>query len=131
MMQPPPGYGAVLLTMQGSALTATPNSPTVQIDGHPVPGTYGATLYPLRPGRHHVRLHMQWMRQFGQAEIPVDVVAGQTVPVYYAPPWHQFTTGSIGHHQQQRKGLGVMVAIIAVTNLVLLACCVGGILLGF
>lgn len=128
--QPPPGYGAILLTMQGNMLTSTPNSPTVQIDGHPVPGTYGTTLYPLNPGRHLIRLHMQWMRQFGQAELPVDIVAGQTVPVFYAPPWHQFTTGAIGHEKQPRKGLGAMIAIFVVVFLVIGACCLGTAFLG-
>ena len=129
MVQPPPGYGAILLTMQGNALTSTPNSPTVRLDGYPVPGTYGTTFYPLVPGRHRIDLHMQWMRQFGQAGLEVEVVPGQTVPVFYGPPWHQFTTGSIGHEQQPRKGLGVMVAIIATVVLTMSACCLGTILL--
>lgn len=130
MMRPPAGYGAVLLTMQGNMFSSTPNSPTVQIDGYPVPGTYGTTFYPLVPGRHLLHLHGQWMRQFGQADLQVDIVPGQTVPVFYAPPWHQFTSGSIGHEKQSRKGLGAMIAIVAVTALVVLLCCIGSALLG-
>ena len=43
---------------------------------------------------------------------------GEVVPVFYAVPWHQFSTGSIGYQKQQRKGLaplvGGFVALVAV-----------------
>lgn len=125
MMPPPPGYGAILLTMQGSILTATPHSPTPRIDGYPVPGSYGTTFYPLRPGRHRIDLDMQWLRRYGQAGMEVDIVPGQVVPVFYAPPWHQFTTGMIGHHEQPRKGLVTMIAMTLGIFVGMLACCLG------
>ena len=125
MMQPPPGYGAMLLTLQGSVLTATPNSPTPRIDGYPVPGAYGMTFYPLRPGRHRIDVDMQWLRRYGQAGMEVDIHPGQVVPVFYAPPWHQFTTGRIGHHEQPRTGLVTMLVLVLGILFGTLACCVG------
>lgn len=123
-MAPPPGHGAILLTLQGNALT-TGLTPAVHLDGHRVSGAFGPTLYPLRPGRHRVDVHTQWLRRYGQAGMEVDVREGQVVPVSYAVPWHQFTTGSIGHETQKRKGVGVLVAMLAVVVLVV-ALCVGG-----
>ena len=128
-MQPPPGHGALLLTLQGNGFTAG-LTPTVQIDGYVVPATFGPNFFPLRPGRHRVDVHTQWMRRYGQASMEVDVHQGTTVPGYYAVPWHQFTTGSIGHVQQSRKGLGVMIAIIVATVLLICACGLGGAFLG-
>ena len=110
MMQPPAGHGALMLTMQGNVMT-TGLTPTVRIDGYPVPAAFGPNLYPLRPGRHRVDVHTQWMRQYGQAGMEIDIREGQSVPAFYAVPWHQFTTGSMGHEKQSRKGLGVMLAI--------------------
>lgn len=129
MMQPPAGHGALMLTMQGNVMT-TGLTPTVRIDGYPVPAAFGPNLYPLRPGRHRVDVHTQWMRQYGQAGMEIDIREGQSVPAFYAVPWHQFTTGSIGHTKQSRKGLGAMIAIIVVTVALICACALGGTLLG-
>ncbi len=121
-MQPPAGHGAFMLTLQGNGFTAG-LTPKVHIDGHPVPGAFGANFYPLRPGHHRVDVHTQWMRQYGQASMQLDIREGQTVPVFYAVPWHQFTTGSIGHQQQSRKGVGVMLTILIVPLLAMLGMC--------
>ena len=128
MMQPPAGHGALMLTLQGNAFT-TGLTPTVKIDGHPVPAAFGANFYPLRPGQHRVDVHAQWMRQYGQAAMGLDIREGQTIPGSYAVPWHQFTTGSIGHDKQSRKGLGVMIAIVAIVILIICGCSLGSILL--
>lgn len=126
-MQPPPGHGALLLTLQGNAFT-TGLTPTVHIDGYPAPAAFGPNFYPLRPGRHHVHVHAQWMRQYGQADLALEVHAGQTVPGFYAVPWHQFTTGSIGHERQSRKGVGVLIAIIVATVAIICLCGLGSVL---
>lgn len=126
---PRPGHGALVVTLQGNGFTAG-LTPSVHIDGYPVPASFGPNFYPLRPGRHRIDVHTQWMRRYGQAGMEVDLHQGQQIPVFYAVPWHQFTTGSIGHETQSRKGLGAMIAIIAVTVLVILLCCIGGALLG-
>lgn len=129
MMQPPAGHGALMLTLQGNFMTAG-LTPSVHIDGHPVPGAFGANFYPLRPGRHRVDVHTQWLRRYGQASMELDIREGQTVPGFYAVPWHQFTTGSMGHDKQSRKGLGVMIGIIAFAVLIMLVCIIGPALLG-
>nr|WP_257907453.1 hypothetical protein [Janibacter limosus] len=127
-MQPPAGHGALMLTMQGSRVSAG-LTPTVRIDGYPVPASFGPNFYPLRPGQHRVDVHAQWMRQYGRAAMGLDIREGQTVPGFYAVPWHQFTTGSMGHGKQSRKGLGVMIAIVAIVILIICGCSLGSILL--
>lgn len=107
---PPPGFLAI--TLQGSVMTSSMVVPTVLVDGRPVPVDYGTRIIPVVPGRHMVEVHTSWMRQFGQASLAVDVAPGQHVPVYYRAPYHQFTTGSIGHVPQQGKGLWVMVTVL-------------------
>lgn len=63
------------------------------------------------------------MRQYGQAGMDLDIREGQSVPGFYAVPWHQFTTGSIGHEPQSRNGLGVFIALMAtIAFLVLISC---------
>jgi hypothetical protein len=32
--------------------------------------------------------------------------------VFYASPYHQFTSGSIGHSKVKRKGLGVLLGVV-------------------
>lgn len=126
MMRPPFGHGALMLTIQGSALTVG-LTPTVRIDGYPVPATYGPNFYPLRPGRHRVDVHTQWLRQFGQAGMEADIREGLTVPGFYAVPLHQFTTGSIGHVKQSRKGIWTLIAFLVL--FVLIMC--GGIVVAY
>ncbi len=114
---PPPGFLA--LTIQGSVLTSNINTPSVVLDGRPVPVQYGFNSIPVIPGRHHVHVHGEWMRRYGQADLMVDVAAGQQVPVFYRAPVHQFTTGNIGHVPQPAKGVGVLIGIM-----VLLVACI-------
>lgn len=118
-----------MLTLQGNVMTVG-LTPTVRIDGHAVPRTFGPNFYPVRPGRHRVDVHTQWMRQYGQASMEVDLHEGQQVMLFYAVPWHQFTTGSIGHEKQTRRGAGAMGAmLVGILVLVLGLCCAGSALL--
>lgn len=106
---PPPGF--IDLTLQGSALTSSLNTPTVTIDGYPVPATYGLNRIPVVPGPHRVFVYGEWMRRYGQAQVDLHVQEGQHVPVFYRAPFHQFTTGSIGHEPQKAKGVGSLVGL--------------------
>lgn len=104
--------GTVALTIQGSVMTSNMITPSIKINGHQIPTRYGLQQIPVPAGPVHVEGYAQWMRTYGQAALDFTMQAGQTVPVFYAAPMHQFTTGSIGHEQQKRKGVGAMIAII-------------------
>lgn len=68
------------------------------------------TTQPCQPGPGFP----QWMRRYGQAGMEVTVPLGGAVDVYYAAPFSQCTTGSIGMTPQSRKGLAFLLVIVAV-----------------
>jgi hypothetical protein len=113
--QPP--QGTIRLTLQGNLMTSG-LVPTVHVGGHKVNARFGTMDVPVWAGRTRVDVHTQWMRQYGQASLEVDVPPGGVVPVFYAVPWHQFTTGSIGHEKQPRKGVWAMVLLLAMVLVV-------------
>ncbi|WP_344156219.1 hypothetical protein [Kribbella yunnanensis] len=117
--QPPqPPMGMLHLTIQGSVMTSSMIPPTVHLNGHPVRVKYGENAIPVFAGPLHIDVHSQWMRRFGQAALDCTVQPNQAVPVFYASPYHQFTTGSIGHTKVKRKGLGFFVGLMAVVLVV-------------
>lgn len=123
--QPVP-FGTIRLHIQGSVMTSSMIVPTVRINGYQVPSRYGVQDIPVHPGPTRVDIHGQWMRRFGQAEHTAVVAPGQVVELFYAAPWHQFTTGSMGTTTQSRKGLGLMLTLfVAIPLLILLALVVG------
>jgi hypothetical protein len=111
--QPQVPTGMLQLTIQGSALTSNMIPPTVHLNGHPVPVKYGRNDIPVFAGPLHIDVHSQWLRVYGRAALDCTVLPNQAVPVFYASPFHQFTSGSIGHSKVKRKGLGTMFALIA------------------
>lgn len=129
-MQPRPAgpMGMLAFTLQGSVLTSSMILPEVRLNGHRIQVRYGRQDIPVPAGPVHVEASTQWMRTYGQAALDVTVAPGQLVPVFYATPWHQFTTGSMGHQEQQRKGLGGFLAIIGGTVLLVVILVVAGIL---
>lgn len=110
--QPPQPTGYLQLTLQGSMMTSNLITPSVRLNGHPVQVKYGEQVIPLVPGPWHIDVHAQWLRRYGQASMDFQIAEGQTTPVFYAAPFHQFTTGNIGHQKQPRKGVGVLVGIL-------------------
>ena len=135
MTQPPatpapsgPPAGWIQLTLQGNVMTSSVVPPTVRLNGYPVATSYGVNALAVPAGRWRVEVHCQWLRQFGQAALDVDVAPGQQVPVFYAAPMHQFTTGSIGFEQQRRKGVWFFVALMAFIGLVAALLIVGALL---
>lgn len=126
--QQPTPMGTIDLTVQGSVLTAT-MPPSVFVNGHRVPAQFGLQHIPVPAGPVHLVVNAQWMRTYGQAEMQLDLQPGQRVPVFYAPPWHQFTTGSIGHVPQRRKGGIAAILIVVGIVLFILALAAFGILL--
>lgn len=109
---PPPPLGTLHLTLQGSVMTSSMVPPAVRVNGYRVPTSYGENVIPVYAGPVRVDVDCQWLRTFGQASLSFQVQPGQVVPVFYAVPWHQFTTGSIGHLQQKRKGAGAGLAVL-------------------
>ncbi len=106
--------GTIRLTIQGSLWTTNVVVPTCTINGYLVPTRYGPQDLVVWAGRTTIALQAQWLRTYGQASLDVDVAPGQVVDVFYAAPWHQFTTGSIGTTPQSRKGAGFLVGCVAV-----------------
>jgi hypothetical protein len=120
--QPPPApTGWVALTIQGSVMTSSFVPPKVWMNGHPVPVSYGENPVPVHPGLIRVDVRSQWLREYGQATLDIQVEPGQTVPVFYAGPMHQFSAGRIGHVKQERPGkLGFWLLMTLIIGLPLL-----------
>ncbi len=108
-----PGAGLVHLTIQGSIMTSNVITPKTWVNGYPAQVQYGLNLIPVPPGPVRLDLSNQWLRTYGQASIQFEIQPGQDVPVFYAAPWHQFTTGSIGHQKVKRKGAGAFIGLLA------------------
>lgn len=116
--QPTPPTGWIRLIVQGNSFTSNMVRPFVRLNGYQVVTKYGENVHPVPPGRWHVEIHCQWLREYGQAEYDVEVPAGQTVDVYYAPPLHQFARGRMGATKQKRPGLLGFVVMMTFTLLV-------------
>ena len=109
--------GTIRLTIQGSVMTSNMLTPTLRINGHPVPTRYGTQDIPVYPGPNHLDMEAQWMRTYGQAAIDTTVAPGQVVEVWYASPLHQFTRGNIGFTKQPRPGMGCMLVLLGILAL--------------
>lgn len=122
-MPPAPGpTGWISLTVQGNQMTSNMIAPTVRLNGYQVPANYGPNVYPVPPGRWHVDIHCSWLRRYGEAALDCDVAEGQTVPVFYASPYHMFRGGEIGFERQKRRGvLGLALSITAALVVVVVA----------
>ncbi len=105
--------GTLALTVQGSVMTSNAITPSCRVNGYPVKVRYGENLIPVPAGPARVDLFAQWLRTYGQASLEFQIEPGQTVPVFYAAPMHQFTTGSIGHAKVKRKGVGAFIGLMA------------------
>lgn len=115
--QPP--LGTLRLHLQGNVLTRT-ITPSVAINGQWVPVSFGVNDLPVYAGPLSLFAQTQWLRTYGQAELSLTVEPQRTVEVWYVPPMHQFTTGSMGFEKQKSRGKGVYVAILAFIVLVIL-----------
>lgn len=107
-------------TVQGNIMTSNLIAPTLIIDGYlaPVP-VVGTRQFAIMSGRHQLKVHSQWLRRYGRAAVDVDIAPGQTLEVYYAPPYHQFSDeGMMGLSPQPRRGRGLLVGTWVVAGLV-------------
>jgi len=103
---------ALKITVQGSVLTSNLVPPTVLIDGHRVPAAIGSTVIPVPAGPHHLEASSQWLTTYGRATLDCQVQPNTTLEVFYAPPYNQFMSGSMGLVPQKRKGLGVTLGVV-------------------
>jgi len=108
---PPPPPGHLRLHLQGNRMLSM-ITPSVKINGWPVPARYGENVYPMPPGVHTVSGHAQWMWTYGQADQQFQVGPGQVVDVYYAAPALTFLRGAIGFEKQRSPGLLALVLIL-------------------
>jgi hypothetical protein len=109
-----PAQGIVRLTLQGNMFTTSMVTPTVRINGYPMPASYGTQDIPVWAGPTRVDIETQWTRTYGQAGLAFDVAPGQVVDVFYAAPYHVFAKGAIGHTKQRRAGLAPLLIGLAV-----------------
>ncbi|GAA3683125.1 hypothetical protein GCM10022237_47300 [Nocardioides ginsengisoli] len=114
---PPPGY--LRLHLQGNRMLSM-ITPSIHIDGYPVPARYGENVYPVVPGQHAVAGHAQWMWRFGHATQAFQVAPGQTVDIFYAAPALTFLSGRIGFEKQRTPGLVALIALFAVLLLLVI-----------
>lgn len=124
--QPSPGF--ISLTVQGSVMTSNALTPTVLLNGHQMKTHYGENTFPVPPGMWRVEVYCQWLRRYGQAQMDVQVGEGQATRLFYAPPFHQFSTGAIGYEQQKRKGVAVFVGLMVLIVAIVVLAVVGGLL---
>ena len=87
--------------------------PTLLINNQVVRSSYGPNDYVLPAGQYHVSAYGQWMRRYGEAALDLVLNPGQAVEVFYAAPYNQFMSGSMGFTKQPRKGLAVLLIPLA------------------
>lgn len=100
-------------------------SPRAEINGYPVPLSWGVNHIPAHPGIHRIHIYMPWLWRYGKADITVDNTAAPAPPVYYAVPYTTFTKGAIGLQPVKNPGLVPFILIFLVPLVVLLLCCIG------
>lgn len=69
----------------------------VTVDGDTHVASWGASYYPLDPGRHSIEIGFRYFfgRNMGRRQVEFDVVPGQVVHVVYNPPANIFSAGTI------------------------------------
>lgn len=119
---PPPGpspapvpVGYLDLTLQGNEFSSSIVAPRVRVNGWRVATRYGRQVLAVPAGPIRVDVEAQWWRTYGRATLDLTLAPGQTVPVFYASPYHVFGSGAIGHTRQKRPGMGGLLVTIAVT----------------
>ena len=126
LVPPAASLGTIRLTIQGSVLTSNALTPTLRINGHPVPTRYGTQDLPVYAGPNHLDMEAQWMRTYGQAALDTTVAPGQVVEVWYASPLHQFARGNMGFTKQPRPGMGCLWVVLGLVAFVVVLTVLGG-----
>jgi hypothetical protein len=120
----PQGYGqpaeGIAVTTQYFPLgfTMALFKPKIVVDGYEAPvAGWGRTVVPMRPGQHHVHVHVPyWLPpQIGPADTSVDVHPGRLVELEYKAPVWGFSKGSLGVPPQSYNGVGITIGVMAVS----------------
>jgi hypothetical protein len=118
--QPPGGQfpqhvatGHLRVNIQGSVMTSSFLPPTLLINNQVVRSSYGPNDFVLPAGQYHVSACAQWMWRYGDAALDLVLQPGRAVEVFYASPFNQFMSGSMGFIKQNRKGLAVLLIPLA------------------
>ncbi len=123
------GGGAIAVTLKFNPLAFLLGlfKPQVELNGHQVQAGWGRTVVPVPPGQYHLHVHVPYLlpSRIGVADLPVTVYPGQTVELEYRAPMIAFMGGALGAPPQKYPGMGISIALLAV-SLVLLLCICGG-----
>lgn len=106
---PPPAF--LRLHVQSNPMI-TLLRPRVLIDGYPIPVRNGDNVLPIIPGPHQLEVYAQWLWRYGNAERRLDLVSGQTVELWYAPPVLTFLRGALGETKQRHPGKAVFLSAL-------------------
>ncbi len=123
------GGSAIAVTMRYAPLAFLLGMfvPVLEIDGQPVPASWGRVVTSVALGEHHVHVHVPYLMpsRIGAAETTVLAVSGRTVELEYRAPLLSFMHGNLGVPPQSYPGLVAAVALL-VLAVVLLGCgCIG------
>ena len=127
-MTNPPWTGLTIITK--SIPLGVWVSPRAEINGHPVPLSWGVNQIGAHPGVHNVQIYMPWIWRYGKAAITIDNTAAPAPPIYYAVPFTTFTQGAIGLQPVKNPGLVPFILVLVVPLLLLALCCTGASLFG-
>ncbi|MFC7529819.1 hypothetical protein [Actinoplanes sp. GCM10030250] len=105
-------------------------TPVLEVDGQPVPASWGRVVTSVTLGPHHVHVHVPYLMpsRIGVAETDVVAVPGRTVELEYRAPLLSFMAGAIGSPPQRYPGLAAAVILLVVTVMLAGCACLGLIL---
>ncbi|MEV5896842.1 hypothetical protein [Nonomuraea fuscirosea] len=91
-------------------------TPTVVVDGRPMPGRWGRNAIVLPPGQHHLHVHLPYLlpSQIGPADLTIWLQPGMSLDVEYRAPLWAYSRGALGPPPQQWNGMGITIALMAI-----------------
>lgn len=110
-MNPPQSWLVVDLKHHWAAVLLAMIAPKLSLDGERIPVRWGRNEIPVRPGRHHLRIHVRWIGRAGEAAVPVSLDPGETVELEYRAPLTVFHDGALGPAPQPWNGMGAVIAL--------------------
>lgn len=121
-----PPLALLRLHLQGNTFTRL-IPPRVVINGAAQTVRFGVNDIQIYAGPTYVHCEAQWLRTYGQADLAFTAAPSTTTDVWYAAPYHQFTTGSIGYEKQRPRGIGFLLGLGVVLLLLVAVIIVGAV----